>query len=326
MKCAPFAPLLPHFSEAPPASLPLQFPKIAVSLPPKFTYRFIIKSSTTMSKGNIFMGQSRGKLGDVVQYRAGGQQRQRGYNGTNTSKSYGQQAQRSRLKSAYNYYKNLKAVVNTGFVAGSAETSPYNRFMAKAMPIAPYLVKQAAEVGNVIPAPFVLSEGILPFPFSVNAPTYEDPITFEVGTLPGPTPTVGDLYAAFIAAAPCLSGKNLKLNAVNIKFTEDTVNGGFKPAYTVVSVPMTSGSTTTLTAAGLSYSEGDVSVTGTDADSLDAQALFIAEDDGGAITASSYAALGLTSTAMTAYASSITKDAARAAAESYGVDGGSCTL
>lgn len=272
------------------------------------------------------MGQSRGKLGDIVQYRAGGQQRQRGYNSSNTSKSYGQQAQRSRLKSAYNYYKNLKAVVNTGFVAGSAETSPYNRYMAKAMPIAPYLVKQAAEVGNVIPAPFVLSDGVLPFPFAVDAPVYEEPITFEVGTLPGPTPTVGDLYAAIIAAAPCLSGKDLKLIAVNIGFTEDTANGGFKPAFTVVSVPMTSGSTTTLTAAGLSYSEGDVSVTGTNAESLGAQTIFIAEDNGGAIAASSYAALGLTATASTAYGNSITEAAARAAAESYGVDGVTCTL
>lgn len=279
-----------------------------------------------MSKGNIFMGQSRGKLGDIVQYRAAGQQRQRGYNSTNTSKSYGQQAQRSRLKSSYNYYKNLQAVIKTGFVNGSAETSPYNRFMAKALPIAPYLIKSAAEAGRIIPAPFEVAVGGLPQMFTVETPAADGNLELGISGLASTDTTIGNLYDKIVGNAPCLYGKELLLIAVNIITSAVTGETGYVPTIQVFTYNLLPNSTELLSAYNMTASTDSLEIGDVEFSPAGLGTAFIGVVENGVVRDVNNAKLELTTDASTAYSNSITEAAARAAAESYGAEVGTCTL
>lgn len=83
-----------------------------------------------MSKGNLFFGNARGKLGETVFYRAGGEQRNRTYiKKIKNPKTIAQMTQRILTLNPISMYKNMKPVISESFTERKANQSSYNKFV-----------------------------------------------------------------------------------------------------------------------------------------------------------------------------------------------------
>lgn len=82
-----------------------------------------------MSKRSLFWGNSSGKLGEAVFYRAGGEQRTRTYIKTvKNPKSYQQALQRTKFNNVVGAYKALSTAVKSFYTNRNANQSPFNAF------------------------------------------------------------------------------------------------------------------------------------------------------------------------------------------------------
>lgn len=163
-----------------------------------------------MAKGNMLLGYSRGSVGDVTFYRAGGSQRQRARNRQpNNPRTVKQMTQRSVFANAVKFFKQ----VNTGFFKYAFEDkktneSDYNAFMRHNVVNSGYIGAQASKIFDW-PALglWQLSAGSLP---EIGAPfpqptVLNSGIYFDLGvTLTGNISTVGELSAALINGAPAI--------------------------------------------------------------------------------------------------------------------------
>lgn len=161
-----------------------------------------------MAKGNMLLGYSRGSVGDVTFYRAGGSQRQRARNrNPNNPRTPAQMAQRSIFANAVKFFKQ----VNTGFFRYAFEDkkpneSDYNAFMRHNVVNSGYIGARASKISDW-PALglWELSAGSLP---EITAPFPQPRDTgaglyFSVGVLfPNDPNTIGELSAALINGAP----------------------------------------------------------------------------------------------------------------------------
>lgn len=83
-----------------------------------------------MSKGSLFWGNGRGKLGESVFYRAGGEQRNRAYiRKIKNPKTIAQMTQRILTLNPISMFKNLKPVISESFTERKANQSSYNKFV-----------------------------------------------------------------------------------------------------------------------------------------------------------------------------------------------------
>ena len=163
-----------------------------------------------MAKGNMLLGYSRGSVGDVTFYRAGGSQRQRARNRQpNNPRTAKQMTQRSKFANAVKFFKQI----NTGFFKYAFEDrktneSDYNAFMRHNVVNSGYIGAQASKIADW-PALglWQLSAGSLPEivapfpqPTALNSGIY-----FDLGTtVTGDISTVGELSAALINGAPSI--------------------------------------------------------------------------------------------------------------------------
>lgn len=161
-----------------------------------------------MAKGNMLLGYSRGSVGDVTFYRAGGSQRQRARNRQpNNPRTAKQMTQRSKFANAVKFFKQI----NTGFFKYAFEDrktneSDYNAFMRHNVVNSGYIGAQASKIADW-PALglWQLSAGSLPeitapFPQPASASTN---MYFDLGvTISSVFNTVGELSAALINGAP----------------------------------------------------------------------------------------------------------------------------
>lgn len=163
-----------------------------------------------MAKGNMLLGYSRGSVGDVTFYRAGGSQRQRARNRQpNNPRTAKQMTQRSKFANAVKFFKQI----NTGFFKYAFEDrktneSDYNAFMRHNVVNSGYIGAQASKIADW-PALglWQLSAGSLPeivAPFPQPAGGGSS-MFFDLGvTLAGDYSTVGELSAALINGAPAI--------------------------------------------------------------------------------------------------------------------------
>lgn len=163
-----------------------------------------------MAKGNMLLGYSRGSVGDVTFYRAGGSQRQRARNRQpNNPRTAKQMTQRSKFANAVKFFKQI----NTGFFRYAFEDrktneSDYNAFMRHNVVNSGYIGAQASKIADW-PALglWELSAGSLP---EITAPfpqptALNSGIYFDLGTtVTGDISTVGGLSAALINGAPSI--------------------------------------------------------------------------------------------------------------------------
>lgn len=154
-----------------------------------------------MSKGNMLLGYSRGKVGSLVFSRSKGQQITRAYNARpNNPKSFNQQIQRARMANVVNMYRALVALCNHSFTSRPIEQSSFNAFVSANLKNSRvFLAKsQAAEMACVV-APYTISRGTLP---SIQTTGSGDNVNTNInlGALViSASTTVGEFSSALIA-------------------------------------------------------------------------------------------------------------------------------
>lgn len=161
-----------------------------------------------MAKGNMLLGYSRGSVGDITFYRAGGSQRQRARNRQpNNPRTAKQMTQRSKFANAVKFFKQI----NTGFFKYAFEDrktneSDYNAFMRHNVVNSGYIGAQASKIADW-PALglWQLSAGSLP---EITAP-FPQPATingiyFDLGVdfSSAEIQTVCDFSNALVNGAP----------------------------------------------------------------------------------------------------------------------------
>lgn len=118
-----------------------------------------------MSKGNLFMGFGRGKVGSVVLARSNGQQVARAYNDApKNPRSEGQMLQRSIFASAVKFFsQGRQAFYQFAFENKSAKQSDYNAFVSANAKRGMHVSKAAFDESTYpVIAPWMMSKGSLP--------------------------------------------------------------------------------------------------------------------------------------------------------------------
>lgn len=123
----------------------------------------------------MLLGLAKGKVGDLVFYRDGGEQRTRTRVIPKNPRTPAQMAQRCKIANVSGVYRALQSVLAESFTNRASNQSGYNVFAASAIPMAPYLTKQMAAAGVVLPQPAFAAKGILqslelPSTFDADAP------------------------------------------------------------------------------------------------------------------------------------------------------------
>lgn len=170
-----------------------------------------------MSKKNMLLGVATGKVGDLVFYRAGGEQRTRTRVTPANPRSYNQQVQRSKIAEIVNAYRAMSVLLKETFPNRPTKQSTFNAFSAANMVKAPTLMRSEAKIGIFNPAPFFIAKGSLKTPFD-NQAVAANAFTFTCGVIEDAAPTdEPSLFEALHALHPCcvVEGSKMVIVVVN---------------------------------------------------------------------------------------------------------------
>ena len=119
-----------------------------------------------MSKGNVFMGMARGKVGDVVLTRLAGEQVARARNrAPKNPKTTKQMAQRAALATCVEFYtRGVKNLFKFAFESKKPSESDYNAFVRANIGIIPVQSHKSLAENNSVFGPIIMSQGSLPEP------------------------------------------------------------------------------------------------------------------------------------------------------------------
>lgn len=119
-----------------------------------------------MAKNSLFWGKARGKLGEVVLYRAGGEQRSRTYvKRIKNPKSLAQMTQRVKLGSLVSFFRTTANVLRYSFPNRPQRQSGFNAFVSESLPIASTaLPREYADKGFSVPLNYHISKGNVVLP------------------------------------------------------------------------------------------------------------------------------------------------------------------
>lgn len=114
-------------------------------------------------KGNPFFGTMRGKLGEQVFMRTGGEQRARTYlKVINNPRTLGQMRQRVKLANLVAFYRILRPILGDSFLRRTANQSSYNAFVKTNLASSRvYLTKEQASSGYAVTASYTITDGTL---------------------------------------------------------------------------------------------------------------------------------------------------------------------
>lgn len=285
-----------------------------------------------MSKRNLLLGTAAGKVGDLVFYRAGGEQRTRAKVTPNNPKTYAQQAQRSRLANVTLTYRALSALMKDTFPNRPIKQTAFNAFSADALPIAPYLPKVNADRGEFFLAPVLVAKGSLPVPFTaVSAGDNGGVVEMAFAAAANPT-TVGELSQALIAWRPCCFAQGGAMVLVYLASGNDDNPARHIAHY--VKIPIDVDSTKTIASLDLTITttqeQGDIDakteIRWNIGDSEYGFAAIIEKPKSGGGYDVSDGRMVLNDLAQENYESAITDAAALEAAISYGGTQGACVI
>lgn len=292
----------------------------------------------TMGRKNLILGNASGKLGDVVFYRDGGEQRFRTRVTPANPQSMAQQSQRSRLGGVTNTFRAAKGILADSFESKAVNQSGFNAFAASALPTAPYLSKKAAAAGGALPMPMAISKGSLPqvtYGFQQSTTEGSTEITGMLpveGVSSTTTTTFGALSKALIAMKPCVYHEGAQVHITVIQYLEKEIDG--ENVYTpwlVDSFFVLDSESTELLSLGVNHwtitvGDGLVSFT-LDFDGTPlVAAMFVADGTQNDGLHVSSADAWLSPAAETLYNAAIAEAARIAAAESYGGSNQRCVL
>lgn len=119
-----------------------------------------------MSKGNVFMGMARGKVGDVVLTRLAGEQVARARNrAPKNPKTTKQMAQRAALATCVEFYtRGVKNLFKFAFESKKPSESDYNAFVRANIGIIPVQSHKSLVENNSVFGPIIMSQGSLTEP------------------------------------------------------------------------------------------------------------------------------------------------------------------
>lgn len=151
----------------------------------------------------MLLGLAKGKVGDLVFYRDGGEQRTRTRVIPKNPRTFAQQAQRVKIANVAGLYRAAATILKYSFSNRPSNQSGYNAFAATAIANAPYLTKQQAASAVVLPQPAMISRGVLPsldYVEVVDEPHYGIGLPFVLGE--NRPSTIGEVVALVLAQNP----------------------------------------------------------------------------------------------------------------------------
>lgn len=184
------------------------------------------KYCVVMSKSNMLLGLAKGKVGDLVFYRDGGEQRTRTRVVPKNPRSAAQMGQRVRLANVPAFYRTMQAIMKDSFSNRPSNQSGYNAFAKGAIEVSPFLTKEMALAGSVLPAPYMVSRGVITSPeFGIDDTTgvLYPSVIFPAGTDRGGT--VGQASSTLLSVYPQLQQGDI-LTFVAVSFSVDELADG----------------------------------------------------------------------------------------------------
>lgn len=279
----------------------------------------------------MLLGLAGGKVGDLVFYRDGGEQRTRTRVIPKNPRSPKQMAQRVRIANVAALYRLLAPVVRESFSNRPSNQSGYNAMASGAIELSPFMTKEMANADSVLPMPAVISKGVLQslpiiaFDSSAGAPALPVP---GVGSQTGDS--VAKMSQSILDAYPSLQEGDI-LTAVVVAFSADNEGGVdiYRGTSSIFSLTLdTSDADATLSDAGFGGSTDVLTIAGASSVTTDkgvyGVALIASRVDANGSLQTSFARLELSAAAKTLYDSYRTDEALSDALKSY--TGGSVQL
>lgn len=123
-----------------------------------------------MTKRNFLLGTSAGKLGDMVFYRSGGEQRTRTRVVPKNPKTLAQMTNRLSMLNLTSMFRSLKPILESAFPTKKSNQSAYNAFVSANKASNPYYIRKAdLEDGYSVPYGIALSKGNMGLSLQPNA-------------------------------------------------------------------------------------------------------------------------------------------------------------
>lgn len=130
-----------------------------------------------MTKRNFLLGTSAGKLGDMVFYRAGGEQRTRTRVIPKNPKTVAQMTNRLSMLNLTSMFRSLKPILESSFPTKKSNQSAYNAFVSANKASNPYYIRKAdLEEGYAVPFGIALSKGNMGLTLQPNAVSWNNGI------------------------------------------------------------------------------------------------------------------------------------------------------
>lgn len=170
----------------------------------------------------MLLGLAGGKVGDLVFYRDGGEQRTRTRVIPKNPRSPLQMAQRVRIANVAALYRLLAPIVRDSFSNRPSNQSGYNAMASGAIELSPFMTKEMANADAVLPMPAVISKGVLPsVNYSIETADF-NAIAIPVVNLPsGSSANIGTVSQAIIATYPTMQQGD-KLTFIELQFAVDS--------------------------------------------------------------------------------------------------------
>ena len=123
-----------------------------------------------MTKRNFLLGTSAGKLGDMVFYRAGGEQRTRTRVIPKNPKTVAQMTNRLSMLNLTSIFRTLKPIIESSFPTKKSNQSAYNAFVSANKASNPFYIRKAdLEEGYAVPYGITLAKGNMGLTLQPNA-------------------------------------------------------------------------------------------------------------------------------------------------------------
>lgn len=270
----------------------------------------------------MLLGLAAGKIGDLVFYRDGGEQRTRTRVVPKNPRSPLQMAQRVKMANVSAVYRLFSNVMRDSFTNLPSNQSGYNAFAKQAIPVSPYVTRNMALRGAILPAPYAVSKGVLPRMF-YSVTLLEEDVTFDAnfaGLQAGMT-TIAEVSSAILGNNEGFQNgdKIVFLGAGFIEVEEADGSVSYDVTNQVMVFTIDTTDTTTLAAAGFEVGENALRMPSPSSGDIAMFAAIQVREDASAGLMTSPAILELSPAAETIYNSYRTEQALNAAILSYGV-------
>ena len=183
----------------------------------------------------MLLGLAKGKVGDLVFYRDGGEQRTRTRVIPKNPRTRAQMTQRAKIANVSAIYRALAALIADSFTNRPSNQSGYNAFASSAIALSPFMTKQQAAAACVLPQPAILSRGILPtIEYVASGDTADSATGIAVTGEFTETASIADISAALIARYPSIQQGD-ELAFVSLRF--EAIEGAGVDADVYAAVP-----------------------------------------------------------------------------------------